>query len=76
MRGSRVASESDSQCRRRNCPEFDPQHPPTQWILRGGRRSNVEYIHKKNQLLLYRGTAGSYEHLSLKCFDRYKLSFH
>ncbi len=43
MRFNRVVRASDSQCRSRNCPGFRSQHPPTQWNLRGGRWSSVEY---------------------------------
>jgi hypothetical protein len=40
MRYSRVVRASDSQCRTRNCPGFDPSILRN---LRGGRRSSVEY---------------------------------
>ncbi len=35
--------ESDSQCRSRNCPGFDSSILLTQWNLRGGGWSSVEY---------------------------------
>jgi hypothetical protein len=44
MRSSRVVRASDSQCRSRNCPGFDPSLlPTTEWNLGGCRWSSVEY---------------------------------
>jgi hypothetical protein len=50
MRSRRMVRESDSQCRSRNCPGFDPQHPPTQWNLRGDD-SVLNIVHKKKNYL-------------------------
>ncbi len=43
MRSCREVRGSDCQCQCSNSPGFDPQHPPTQWNLRGFRWSSVEY---------------------------------
>ncbi len=44
-----VVRASDCQCRSRNSPGtwVRSQHPPTQWNLRGGRWSSVEYSTKR-----------------------------
>ncbi len=43
MRSSRMVRAAGCQCQSRNSPWIRSQHPPTQWNLRGGRWSSVEY---------------------------------
>jgi hypothetical protein len=43
MRSCRVVRASDCQCQSRNSPGFTPNPNPTQWNVRGGRWSSVEW---------------------------------